>query len=87
MVVVVNKSGALEKVTVAQKSRHSILNKAAIKATERAAPFPALPAALNTDEFEITVPVTFKLQLNKRRHSSSVPPTCQATGKFFAKSL
>jgi len=62
MVVVVNKSGALEKVTVAQKSRHSILNKAAIKATERAAPFPALPAALNTDEFEITVPVTFKLQ-------------------------
>jgi protein TonB len=62
MVVVVNKSGALEKVTVAQKSRHSILNKAAIKATERAAPFSALPAALNTDEFEITVPVTFKLQ-------------------------
>ena len=62
MVVVVSKSGALEKVSIAQKSRHSILNKAAIKATERAAPFPALPAALNTDEFEITVPITFKLQ-------------------------
>ena len=62
MVIVVSQSGALEKVTVAQKSRHSILNKAAIKATERAAPFPALPAALNTDEFEITVPITFKLK-------------------------
>lgn len=62
MAIVVSQSGALEKVTVAQKSRHSILNKAAIKATERAAPFPALPAALNTDEFEITVPITFKLK-------------------------
>ena len=62
MVIVVSKSGALKKATVAQKSRHSILNKAAIKATERAAPFPELPAALNTDQFEITVPITFKLQ-------------------------
>lgn len=62
MSIVVSKSGTLEKVTVAQKSRHSILNKAAIKATERAAPFPELPAALNTDHFEITVPITFKLK-------------------------
>lgn len=62
MAIVVSQSGALEKVTVAQKSRHSILNKAAIKATEQAAPFPTLPAALNTDEFEITVPITFKLK-------------------------
>ena len=62
MAIVVSKSGALEKVTVAQKSRYSILNKAAIKATERAAPFPELPAALNTDHFEITVPITFKLK-------------------------
>jgi protein TonB len=60
--IVVSKSGALEKVTVVQKSRHSTLNKAAIKATERAAPFPELPAALNTDQFEITVPITFKLE-------------------------
>ncbi|EAS47140.1 hypothetical protein GB2207_11003 [marine gamma proteobacterium HTCC2207] len=62
MSIVVSKSGALKKVIVAQKSRHSILNKAAIKATERAAPFPELPAALNTDHFEITVPITFKLK-------------------------
>ncbi|MBT5104765.1 MAG: energy transducer TonB, partial [Porticoccaceae bacterium] len=52
MSIVVSKSGALKKVIVAQKSRHSILNKAVIKATERAAPFPELPAALNTDHFE-----------------------------------
>ena len=62
MAIVVSKSGVLENVTVAQESKHSILNKAAIKATERAAPFPELPAALNTDHFEITVPITFKLK-------------------------
>jgi len=62
MSIIVSKNGALEQVTVAQKSRHSLLNKAAIKATERAAPFPELPTALNTDQFEITVPITFKLK-------------------------
>ena len=62
MAIVVSKSGALENVTVAQESKHSILNKAAIKATERAASFPELPADLNTDHFEITVPITFKLK-------------------------
>ncbi|ETN93096.1 hypothetical protein U062_00981 [Gammaproteobacteria bacterium MOLA455] len=62
MSIVVNKSGVLEKATVAQESKYSILNKAAIKATEKAAPFPELPAALNTNQFEITVPITFKLQ-------------------------
>ena len=62
MSIIVSKNGALEQVTVAQKSRHSLLNKAAIKATERGAPFPELPTALNTDQFEITVPITFKLK-------------------------
>lgn len=62
MAIVVSKTGALESATIAQASNHSILNKAAIKATERAAPFPELPAALNTDQFEITVPITFKLK-------------------------
>ena len=62
MAIVVSKTGALERVTVAQESKYAILNKAAIKATEQAAPFPELPAALNTDQFEITVPITFKLE-------------------------
>ena len=62
MAIVVSKTGALERVTVAQESKYSILNKAAIKATEQAAPFPELPAALNTDQFEVTVPITFKLK-------------------------
>jgi protein TonB len=62
MAIVVDKTGALESATVAQESGHSLLNKAAIKATEQAAPFPELPAALNTDQFEITVPITFKLK-------------------------
>jgi protein TonB len=62
MAIVVSKTGALESATIAQESKHSILNQAAIKATERAAPFPELPAALNTDQFEITVPITFKLK-------------------------
>jgi protein TonB len=62
MSIIVSKNGALEQVTVAQKSRHSLLNQAAIRATERAAPFPELPADLNTDQFEITVPITFKLK-------------------------
>ena len=62
MAIVVSKTGALESATIAQKSRHSILNNAAIKATEQAAPFPELPDALNTDQFEISVPITFKLK-------------------------
>ncbi len=62
MAIVVDKTGALESATVAQRSEYSLLNKAAIRATEQAAPFPELPAALNTDQFEITVPITFKLK-------------------------
>lgn len=62
MAIVVSKTGALKSATIAQESRYSLLNKAAIKATEKAAPFPELPAALNTDQFEITVPITFKLE-------------------------
>ena len=62
MEVLINKQGVIEKVTVTQKSRYSALNKAAVRAVERAAPFPNIPDAINVDFFELTVPITFKLK-------------------------
>ena len=62
MAVLINKQGLIEKVTVTQESRYSALNKAAVRAVERAAPFPEIPDAINADLFELTVPITFKLK-------------------------
>ena len=48
MSVLIGKSGALEKITITQSSEYAILDKAAVKAVEQAAPFPEIPDALNT---------------------------------------
>jgi protein TonB len=62
MSVLINKSGALEKIAITQSSQYTILDKAAVKAVEQAAPFPEIPDELNTRVFDLSVPITFQLK-------------------------
>ncbi len=58
----IGRSGELQNVLTTQESRHSSLNKAALKAVEKAAPFPTLPEQITADSFELSIPITFRLQ-------------------------
>lgn len=58
----IGRSGELQNVLATQESRYSILNKAALKAVKKAAPFPALPDEITADSFKLSIPITFKLQ-------------------------
>lgn len=60
--IVIGRSGELQNVLTTQKSRHSSLNRAALKAVEKAAPFPTLPEQITADAFELSIPITFRLQ-------------------------
>jgi protein TonB len=56
------RSGELQSALTTQESKHSSLNKAALKAVEKAAPFPILPEQITADSFELSIPITFRLQ-------------------------
>jgi TonB family protein len=58
----IGRSGELQSALTTQKSRHSSLNKAALKAVEKAAPFPTLPEQITAESFELSIPITFRLQ-------------------------
>jgi len=58
----IGRSGDLQHVLTTQESRHSSLNKAALKAVEKAAPFPTLPEQITAESFELSIPITFRLQ-------------------------
>lgn len=58
----IGRSGELQNILTTQKSRYSSLNKAALKAVEKAAPFPTLPEQITADSFELSIPITFRLQ-------------------------
>lgn len=58
----ISRTGELESALTTQESRHSSLNKAALKAVEKAAPFPTLPEEITADSFELSIPITFRLQ-------------------------
>jgi TonB family protein len=58
----IGRSGELQSALTTQESRHSSLNKAALKAVEKAAPFPTLPEQITADSFELSIPITFRLQ-------------------------
>jgi protein TonB len=60
--VKIGRSGELQSALTTQESRHSSLNKAALKAVEKAAPFPTLPEQITADSFELSIPITFRLQ-------------------------
>lgn len=58
----IGRTGELQAVLTTQESKHSSLNKAALKAVQKAAPFPELPEAIVADSFELSIPITFRLQ-------------------------
>ena len=58
----IGRTGELQAVLTTQESKHSSLNKAALKAVQKAAPFPELPEAISADSFELSIPITFRLQ-------------------------
>ena len=58
----IGRSGELQTVLTTQQSKYSSLNRAALKAVQKAAPFPELPEAITADSFELSIPITFRLQ-------------------------
>ena len=60
--VTIDRSGELLSVVTTQESEYRLLNQAAIKAVKKAAPFPELPEEMQSDRFEINLPITFRLQ-------------------------
>lgn len=58
----ISRSGELQDVLTTQESKYSSLNKAALKAVKKAAPFPVLPKQISADSFELSIPITFRLQ-------------------------
>ena len=60
--IVIVRSGELQSVLTTQESKYSSLNKAALKAVEKASPFPRLPEQITAESFELSIPITFRLQ-------------------------
>lgn len=59
--VVVDRQGNVVNASLLENSQHTILNKEALDAIKRAAPFPALPAEMAGARFEFTVPMRWAL--------------------------
>ena len=57
-----NKEGRLTKVDLAQTSGYQLLDQAALEAVHRAAPYPEIPAELNTNIFQFKLPISFVLK-------------------------
>ncbi len=55
------RDGSIHETLLAEESRHKILNKAAIKAVTKAAPFAPIPNAVVDDQMEFSIPVVFRL--------------------------
>ena len=60
--VEIGRDGELKSLLTTQESKYSSLNKAAMKAVAKAAPFPTLPENIKSDSFELSIPITFRLQ-------------------------
>ena len=56
------RSGELKSTQTTQESKYSSLNRAALKAVEKAAPFPELPEQISAEFFELSIPITFRLK-------------------------
>ncbi|MFD1215178.1 MULTISPECIES: TonB family protein [Microbulbifer] len=59
--VTIDPSGNVLDIATVQESRYSTLNREAAEAVRRAAPYPKKPPQLGKDEYEFTIPITFKL--------------------------
>ena len=58
----IDRSGELISAVATQKSTFRMLDQAALKAVNKAAPFPVLPDQMKADTFEVNLPITFRLQ-------------------------
>lgn len=59
--VVIDRQGNILNTNILERSTHELLNKEALEAIKRAAPFPALPEAIAGARFEFTVPMRWTL--------------------------
>ncbi|MGH1471365.1 MAG: TonB family protein [Cellvibrionaceae bacterium] len=62
LAVTVDREGTVQDVQTVEESRHELLNRAAIRAVEKAGPLSKLPDSLGGDSFTFTVPITFTVQ-------------------------
>ena len=60
--IVLNRNGSVKLAQVLESSEHNVLDKAALKAAEAAAPYPVLPHILEGEEFEFDVPFRFVMR-------------------------
>jgi len=56
------RNGQLERLKIKKSSGYSLLDKAAIKAIKRTAPFPAFPSGLNKNMISLQIPIYFHLE-------------------------
>lgn len=61
LAVVIDALGKIKTIAPIEESQFSLLNKAALAAVEKAAPFSPLPEGFNLTELELSVPITFSL--------------------------
>ncbi len=61
LAVTIDRNGKVLNVSTLEESEHEALNKAAIKAVEKASPFPAIPPAIAGNQFEFSLPIIFRL--------------------------
>jgi TonB family protein len=60
--VTINRKGDVLDAQITDESQHTQLNKEAIKAIKKAAPYPALPDVIAGETFVFTMPIVFALQ-------------------------
>lgn len=59
--VIINREGRVISTEILEESRHALLNRAAMDAIDRAAPFPQVPEAIGGRYYEFAVPFNFIL--------------------------
>ena len=59
--VTIDTQGHVKDVQIVQESRHTSLNREARNAVNRASPYPAAPPQLMQDDYEFSLPITFRL--------------------------
>lgn len=59
--VVIDRKGEVQTMDILSESKHASLNKAALKAIDKASPYPPVPQVISDTTFEFTAPFSFKL--------------------------
>jgi len=61
LAISIGRDREVKEVTAIEAPKYARLTKAAIKAVEKAAPYPEFPDSINEEEFSLTFPIVFKL--------------------------